>query len=370
MDAPWESLVRQRLRESQPVFGCTITTSSIDMAVRAATAGFHFLWLELEHSPICRSRRSAPSYSPPAISRQCRSRASRSPRTGRQSAFSMPACTASSFPSSALRPSRSRPPRRAATRPLGRRGSGASLASASWPDPDLYADSADHNLLVVAIIEEESALAHADEIAATPGVDVVFAGTGDLSFSLGLRGDQRHPLVQESAAADPGGRAAAPQGGGPAGRIVRGDAALHRAGFSVLPGAVRSRAVRNRRAAVPRPARHPAAPPAAHVVLTPWPLTRPPSATVAKELQVVGRRDALADLVLQLRRSPGHLLGLPAARARDGPHAGAARPARVVVRVGLRARRTVRRHGRRPRSGGEPPSWAGCRRGVSSAWRR
>ena len=52
MDTPWESPVRRRLRESLPVFGCTITTSSLDMAARAATAGFHFLWLELEHSPL------------------------------------------------------------------------------------------------------------------------------------------------------------------------------------------------------------------------------------------------------------------------------------------------------------------------------
>ena len=52
----------------------------------------------------------------------------RSPRTGRQSASSMPACTASSFPSSALRPSRSRPPRRVATRPW----AGADPAPA-WP---------------------------------------------------------------------------------------------------------------------------------------------------------------------------------------------------------------------------------------------
>ena len=52
MDAPWESPVRRRLRESQPVFGCTLTTRSLDIAARAATAGFHFLWLELEHSPL------------------------------------------------------------------------------------------------------------------------------------------------------------------------------------------------------------------------------------------------------------------------------------------------------------------------------
>ena len=112
----------------------------------------------------------------------------------------MPACTAWFFPSSALRPWRSRPPRRAATRPW----AGADPAPA-WPahrGPIRISTPTRRitTLLVVAIIEEESALAHADEIAATPGVDVVFVGTGDLSFSLGLRGDQRHPLVQESAA--------------------------------------------------------------------------------------------------------------------------------------------------------------------------
>ena len=48
----WESPLRRRLRESQPVFGCTITTPSLDLAARAATSGFHFLWLELEHSPL------------------------------------------------------------------------------------------------------------------------------------------------------------------------------------------------------------------------------------------------------------------------------------------------------------------------------
>ena len=47
MEEPWESPVRRRLRESLPVFGCTITSTSLELAARAARAGFHFLWLEL-----------------------------------------------------------------------------------------------------------------------------------------------------------------------------------------------------------------------------------------------------------------------------------------------------------------------------------
>ena len=48
------------------------------------------------------------------------------------------------------------------------------------------------------MIEDTQALRNIDRIAATPGVDVVFAGTGDLSFSLGLRGEQNHPKLERA----------------------------------------------------------------------------------------------------------------------------------------------------------------------------
>ena len=66
-------------------------------------------------------------------------------------------------------------------------------------EPDDYHDSADRNIMVVIVVEEFAALAHIDEIASTPGVDVVFIGTSDFSFSLGLRGQQQHPRVEEAA---------------------------------------------------------------------------------------------------------------------------------------------------------------------------
>ena len=63
-----------------------------------------------------------------------------------------------------------------------------------------YHDSADENVTVIIIIEEARAVERIDEIASTPGVDVMFIGTSDLSFSLGLRGDQSHPKLQEAIA--------------------------------------------------------------------------------------------------------------------------------------------------------------------------
>ena len=44
--------MRARLEAGLPVFGLSITTASSEVAARAATLGFHLLWVEMEHSPI------------------------------------------------------------------------------------------------------------------------------------------------------------------------------------------------------------------------------------------------------------------------------------------------------------------------------
>jgi 2-keto-3-deoxy-L-rhamnonate aldolase RhmA len=199
MQPLWESGIRSRLRAGQPVFGCTITTGSLDMAARAAAAGFDFLWLELEHSPLTLETvrnivlatcglHAVPFARVPVAETWIAKRVLDAGVHGVVFPFVSTPARAREAAAACRYP------------PAGRRGSGAGLATSSWPEPDTYFDSADRNILVVAIIEEGSALAHADEIAATPGVDIVFAGTGDLSFSLGLRGQQHHPRVQEAAA--------------------------------------------------------------------------------------------------------------------------------------------------------------------------
>ena len=50
------------------------------------------------------------------------------------------------------------------------------------------------------MVENTMALSHIDEIAAVPGIDVLFIGTSDLSFSLGLRGEQDHPRLEQAVA--------------------------------------------------------------------------------------------------------------------------------------------------------------------------
>src|SRR5271156_2993970 len=48
----WRSPVKEKLRAGEAVTACTITTNSVDIAAHAATLGFDFLWIEMEHSPI------------------------------------------------------------------------------------------------------------------------------------------------------------------------------------------------------------------------------------------------------------------------------------------------------------------------------
>jgi 2-keto-3-deoxy-L-rhamnonate aldolase RhmA len=82
--------------------------------------------------------------------------------------------------------------------PLGRRGSGPGLATFSWPEQGSYHDSADANVFVIAVVEEAAAVERVEEIAATPGLDALFIGTSDLSFSYGQRGKQDDPQLKSA----------------------------------------------------------------------------------------------------------------------------------------------------------------------------
>jgi 2-keto-3-deoxy-L-rhamnonate aldolase RhmA len=69
--------------------------------------------------------------------------------------------------------------------PSGTRGIGAWRASNYYQNDSAYRATANENALVVVQIETIEALHAVDEIAATPGVDVMFVGTGDLALSMG-----------------------------------------------------------------------------------------------------------------------------------------------------------------------------------------
>ncbi len=195
----WKNPLKLRLTAGQPVVGAVVTMNSPEVAAALARFGFDFLWFEMEHAPVTldglrnmvlatRGLGAVPLARPPVNELWTAKRVldlgvmgvifpfTRTPELARQ------AVAGCRYP------------------PVGLRGSGAFLAQATWPRTEDYYDSADQNVLVVAVVEDTAALSRIDEIAATPGVDVLFIGTSDLSFSLGLRGRQDHPKLEAAIA--------------------------------------------------------------------------------------------------------------------------------------------------------------------------
>lgn len=190
-----ENPVKKKFAAGEPVFAITITVPSPEVAAQAAHLGFDYLWIEMEHSPITletlrhmvlatRGAPAVPFARVPVNELWTAKRVldagvhgvifpfTSTPELARQ------AVAACHYP------------------PQGRRGSGAGLATFTWPGTGSYHDSADRNVAVITIIEEARAVECVDEIAATPGIDALFIGTSDLSFSLGLRGRQDDPKLQ------------------------------------------------------------------------------------------------------------------------------------------------------------------------------
>ena len=87
--------------------------------------------------------------------------------------------------------------------PIGHRGL-ATITRAAGYGVDLpardYVALANRELMCCPMIETVEALADVDAIAATPGVDALFLGPGDLSNAMGHGGDRNHPAVREACA--------------------------------------------------------------------------------------------------------------------------------------------------------------------------
>jgi 4-hydroxy-2-oxoheptanedioate aldolase len=80
--------------------------------------------------------------------------------------------------------------------PRGIRGVGSSLSrSARWNRIDDYLNRAGDLVTLAVQIETATAVENASEIASTEGVDGIFIGPADLAASMGLLGQQNHPLV-------------------------------------------------------------------------------------------------------------------------------------------------------------------------------
>ena len=91
--------------------------------------------------------------------------------------------------------------------PAGERGWGNRIASRYWgltsreyyDAADLWPLDSDGNVLLIGIIEEAVGVRTIrDILRQVRGIGAIWAGSGDMSVSMGLRGEASHPTVQES----------------------------------------------------------------------------------------------------------------------------------------------------------------------------
>jgi 4-hydroxy-2-oxoheptanedioate aldolase len=191
----WENPIKKLIRDGKPIIGLTVSVPSADVALQAARSGFDFIWIEMEHSPVTlesarnmilatQSTPLIPIIRVPVNERWTAKRALDAGAMGVVFPFTSTPELARQAVAACKYP------------PIGNRGAGPGLATMRWPAPGGYHTFADNNALVIIIIEEKQAVDNIDAILDVPGIDVVFIGVNDLSFSYGARGQQT-PVVQE-----------------------------------------------------------------------------------------------------------------------------------------------------------------------------
>jgi 2-keto-3-deoxy-L-rhamnonate aldolase RhmA len=189
---------RERMKKNEAALGAGIRHSRhAEIAGAMAVAGFDFLFIDLEHSAmpldVCSQISAAALHA--GISPLVRvpegdlNLAARVLDTGALGII-MPHVESADEARAIV--ARQKFP------PMGNRSTSGNIAQFSY-DPSISAKegtaAVNEALLVVVMVETENAVAHADEIAAVPGVDVLMIGTGDLTSSLGLHGQFEHERI-------------------------------------------------------------------------------------------------------------------------------------------------------------------------------
>jgi 2-keto-3-deoxy-L-rhamnonate aldolase RhmA len=193
-----ENPVKKALKEGKVVIGATVTAANPDIAATLAGVGFDFLWIEMEHGPITletarsmilatRGLKAMPFTRVPVNEPWLAKRVLDIGSLGVIFPFTSTKELAEQAVKSCKYP------------PLGIRGAGPAMAASRWGmSGGDYVKFANENAMVIVIIEQKLAIDNIEEIAAVPGIDVLFIGANDLSYSLGVGGNVNAPIVEEA----------------------------------------------------------------------------------------------------------------------------------------------------------------------------
>ena len=178
---------KQKLLDGKQVVGGTVYSPDPNMYCAMANAGFDFLWIEMQHSPLgyqdvarmifaCRGAAAMPFIRVPDATEGDIQKATDIGALG----VIVPTVDTVEKAEAAVKWSK--------FPPFGRRSQGAGQYRDIWGSD--YRQTANDNMMVVIMIETPEGVANAEKIAAVPGIDVIFAASGDLAnFSGYKQGD-------------------------------------------------------------------------------------------------------------------------------------------------------------------------------------
>lgn len=185
--------VKQKLAAGKQVVGGTVNIANPDTYCAMANAGFDFIWIEMQHSPMtyrdaaqmimaCKGAPAMPFIRIPDATEGDIQKAVDIGAAGIIIPMVDDVQKVHNTIKFAMYP------------PRGKRSQGAGQYGALW-GPD-YRQIANDNIMIVAMIESPAGVEIADKIASIPGVDVVFVASTDLgSFSGYKQGDPRYEAL-------------------------------------------------------------------------------------------------------------------------------------------------------------------------------
>jgi 4-hydroxy-2-oxoheptanedioate aldolase len=183
--------VKQKLAEGKQVIGGTVSLPDPDLYCAMANAGFDFTWIEMQHSPLtyqdvarmimaCRGAPAVPFIRVPDATEGDIQKATDIGALGNI----LPMVDTVEKAAAAVRFAR--------YPPAGRRSQGGGQYGALWGTD--YRQTANDNIMIVAMIENPAGVAVADRIASVPGVDVLFVASTDLGSFSGFK--QNEPAYE------------------------------------------------------------------------------------------------------------------------------------------------------------------------------
>jgi 4-hydroxy-2-oxoheptanedioate aldolase len=191
---------KQKLMEGKPIVGGTVTTSDPNIYCAMANAGFDFLWIEMQHSPlsygevakmlrVCHGAPAIPFIRVPDATEGDIQKATDIGALG----IIVPMVATVEEAEAAVK--------YAKYPPQGRRSFGGGQYRTLWGSD--YRQTANENIMVIIMIESPDGVEITDQIAAVPGVDVIFAASADIaSFTGYSRDDPKYEALIEKIQGD------------------------------------------------------------------------------------------------------------------------------------------------------------------------